>query len=166
MDTGASVSIISTKIYNSIPKNLRPPIEKSSTELKLEVANNGLLSVLGTAAIEFKIKNDVYKWDMFIAPIKDDGLLGLDFLQNHNYSLSAKNGLRLKNRKCATILKKSQVTVNRVLCRDNVVIPAQCEMIVAGYCRQNDTSGNYGIISPKEIGSDENSLLVGHTCKH
>ena len=73
------MTIISSNVYNKIPLEQRPLLKKVPSTVKLEVANDGLLSVLGEMSLEFKIQKDVFKWDVFVAPIREDGLLGLDF---------------------------------------------------------------------------------------
>ena len=50
-------------------------------------------------SLEFKIQKDIFKWDVFVAPIREDGLMGLDFLQAHNYVLGAEFGLKLNKKK-------------------------------------------------------------------
>ncbi len=47
LDTGAAVTILSSNVYNKIPPGQRPELMKVSPSLKLEVANDELLSVLG-----------------------------------------------------------------------------------------------------------------------
>ncbi len=81
--------MVSSNIYNKLPQDVRPELRKVNPSLKLEVATDELLPVLGTAMLDFKIKKDYFQWQCFIAPIRDDGLIGLDFLQAHNYVLSA-----------------------------------------------------------------------------
>ncbi len=62
--------------------------------------------MLGTVTLDFKIKKDYFQWQCFIAPIREDGLLGLDFLQAHNYVLSAESGLRLNKKNTPHIFRK------------------------------------------------------------
>ena len=81
------MTIISSNVYNKIPLNKRPPLKKVPSTVKLEDAKVGLLSVLGEVSLEFKIQKDIFKWDVFVSSIRQDGLLGLDFLQAHNYVL-------------------------------------------------------------------------------
>ncbi|MES9882782.1 MAG: hypothetical protein ABW185_18090 [Sedimenticola sp.] len=59
LDTGAAVTILSSNIYNQIPSSQRPELMKVSPSLKLEVANDELLSVMGYINLEFKIQRDI-----------------------------------------------------------------------------------------------------------
>ena len=105
-DTGACVSIISTGLYYRIPPDCRPELKAVERSLKLEVADDSLLTVEGITSLEFKVNKDIFCWDVFVAPIREDGLIGLDFLQIHDYVLGAKTGLRLNNRKYTTFIER------------------------------------------------------------
>lgn len=59
LDTGNAVTIISSIMYNKISLKVRPPLKKKSPSVKLEVANDGLLPVLGEVTLDFKIQKDV-----------------------------------------------------------------------------------------------------------
>ena len=79
LDTGACVSIISTRLYYRIPPNSRPELRAVDRSLKLEVADDNLLTVEGITSLKFKVNKDIFCWDVFVAPIREDGLIGLDF---------------------------------------------------------------------------------------
>ena len=87
LDTGACVSLISTGLYNRIPPQGRPEWQSVDKSLRLEVAD--LLSIEGVVSLEFKVNRDIFSWNMLVAPIREDELIGLDFLQFHDYVLSA-----------------------------------------------------------------------------
>ena len=57
---------------------------KTECNVTLEVANKGLVQVAGAADISFCAGSQMYTWHVLIAPIKEDGLLGMDFLFTHN----------------------------------------------------------------------------------
>ena len=164
VDTGAAVTVISSNVYNNLPSDIRPPLDETSSALKLEVANEGLLSVLGTTTLEFKIKKETFRWTVFIAPIRDDGLLGLDFLQEHNFVLSAENGLRLNGKKCPTLIQKVPYRAIRVCCKETVVVPAYSEMVLEGYPSSGKVSTKLGVVSPfPNEWDDKLGIAVGHS---
>ena len=109
-------------------------MKKGPSTVKLEVANDGLLSVLDEMFLEFKILKDIFKWDVFVAPIREDGLLGQDFLQAHNFVIGAEFDLKLNKKKYKTIIQKVPLRANRIRCKDTVVLPACSEVIVPGEC--------------------------------
>ena len=156
------MTIISSNVYNKIPLEQRPPLKKVPSTVKLEVANDGLLSVLGEMPLEFKIQKDIFKWDVFVAPIREDGLLGLDFLQAHNYNLGAEFGLKLNKKKYKTVIEKVPLRAIRIRCKETVILPAQSEVIIPGECVDNSVMPRQGMVTPIP---DKESMdyIVGHT---
>ena len=84
IDTGAEVAIMSQKLFERIPENVRPNMVKTEFNVKLEVADKGLVQVAGVADISFCAGSHMYTWHVLIAPIEEDSLLGMDFLFAHN----------------------------------------------------------------------------------
>ena len=61
--------------------------------MKLEVADRGLVDIKGIADITFNTDSHTYRWRVLVAPIEEDGLLGMDFLFAQNFELS-RNGVK------------------------------------------------------------------------
>lgn len=162
LDTGACVSLISTGLFNRIPSERRPELQPVDKSLKLEVANDNLLSIEGVASLEFKVNRDIFSWDMLVAPIREDGLIGLDFLQFHNYVLSAKAGLKLNNRKYMTVTERVPFRAVRVICKEEVRVPANSEFILAGEGNSLLLGSDLGLISPCGD-TDIEGLIIGNS---
>ena len=75
-------------------------------------------------------------------------LIGLDFLQTLEYMLGAKAGLRLDNRKYDTIIEKVPLRAVRVICQEDVIVPANSEFILEGEGNSMSLCSDYGLISP------------------
>ena len=162
IDTGACVSIISSGLYYRIPPDSRPELRPVDGSFRLEVADDNLLPVEGLATVEFKVNKDLFTWEVCVAPIREDGLIGLDFLQTHEYMLGAKAGLRLDNRKYDTIIEKVPLRAVRVICREDVIVPANSEFILEGEGNSMSLCSDYGLISPcGDI--DIDGLIVGNS---
>ena len=123
---------MSLGFYNSLAPSVRPTL-RTVKGLKFEVANDGLLDVSGIATFKFKIKKDEFKWDMYVAPIREDGLLGLDFLFKNNFSLGTNHGLRLNGKKYPTVIETAPYGIARVKSKDCVTVPSNSEIVVHGY---------------------------------
>ena len=119
LDTRACVSIISTGFYYKIPPDSRPELRAVDRSLKLEVADGSLLTVKGITSLEFMVNKNIFCWDVFVAPIREDGLIGLDFLLFHDYVLGEKTGLLLNNRKYTNFIEKVPFRAVRVMCRED-----------------------------------------------
>ena len=106
IDTGTCLSILSNELFYIIHPERRHELRPVPVSFKLEVADDNLLHVKGVTHLEFMFKNDIFSWDFCLAPIREDGLIGLNFLQANDYAMGAKSGLRLNNRKYETVVEK------------------------------------------------------------
>lgn len=161
IDTGAAVTLMSVGFYYSIPSEKRPELKKLDTNLKLEVANDGLVTVEGTATFEFKLRNTTFEWEMYVTPIREDGLLGLDFLYNHKYVCGVDQGLRLNGKKYPTFIQMAPFGVSRVSCKTETVIPANSEYVINGETDNFPYMASYCVVGPNQDGTSE-TLLVGN----
>ena len=131
VDTGACVTIMSVGLYNKIPEERKPLLKKVDSSLRLEVADNGLLQLEGMTTITLKIGRDSFQWDVLVAAIREDGLLGLDFLQHYDYNLNT-NGLRLQGRKYETVIENVPIRAVRVTCAEDISLPPDSECVIPG----------------------------------
>ena len=81
------------------------------------------INLEGHATVNFRRQNSKFSWDMHVADIREDGIIGLDFLIEHNYTLGAKTGLRLNRKRYPCVLEKTLYNSN-VVCLDtkNIII--------------------------------------------
>ena len=80
VDTGAVVTILSTDLFYSILEENRPSLRELADNVHLEVADAGQLKVVGVATVTMNMGSQKFDWDVYVAPIKDAVLLGMDFL--------------------------------------------------------------------------------------
>ena len=162
IDTGASVTIVSTDTFNRIPAARRPRIQKPDKMLKLEVADSGLLPVDGIVKLSFEVGGYAYIWDMYVADIPGDGLLGLDFLFHHNYTLN-KEGLLLDGHLVRCELEgESMLCAARVTLQEDVVVPATSQCVAPGEADVTAFRSQYGVIEPIP-GESKLGAMVGST---
>ena len=76
VDTGASVTIISSALFSMIPAEKRPQLKSPYERVKLETANNELIEVDGIATMDISIGEQQFQWDAFVALIKAPALRG------------------------------------------------------------------------------------------
>ena len=87
IDTGAEVTVISERIASKFKHqpeyrevvNLVGAVPGSKAEAKL--AKN----------LEFKFGSSTFYWDVYVAPIEEDAILGLDFLMYHKAKVDLAN---------------------------------------------------------------------------
>ena len=93
-DTGASKSLISSHLYNTL---FSCNILKDSQiihNIKLVDVNNKLLDIISLKNIHFNINTISFQHDFIVfQSIKDQFLLGLDFFRMHNLSIYPNKGI-------------------------------------------------------------------------
>ncbi|CAC5408305.1 unnamed protein product [Mytilus coruscus] len=76
-DTGATRTVVSTKIFRKIPLSKRPKFQKSGS---LASADGQPLKELGKAVFNLTLGELVLEKELIVAEIEDEALLGLDIL--------------------------------------------------------------------------------------
>lgn len=77
IDTGATKTIISERVYQSISPSCRPKLSKTTG---LTEASGQPLSPLGTAEFTITLHGIQFKADIIVANVEDDGMFGHDLL--------------------------------------------------------------------------------------
>ena len=148
VDTGSVVTVVSSAIYNSIPLHRRPPLQPAKEPVKLEVANKEMMDIDGTAAVKFVAGGEHFEWEMYVAPIAEEGLIGMDFLYAHDYVLSARAGMKLNGRKVATEVQNATCRALNVATRADTVVPANSQCIVYGCANVTNFHTGLGSVEP------------------
>lgn len=167
-DTGASKTIISTRVYDSMQPGDRPALEKTSrlvgaSGVSIKERGKGIFSIkLGPAELEV---------EAIVADIDDDGLLGVDILQNGKdgpSDLLMSKGVLLIDKKEVPIIQVGVKTrVRKVTAADHFIIPAQSECIIDVYLNRHEhddfSSERDFIIEPNEHFQAEYPLQMAST---
>ncbi len=78
IDTGADVTILSYRVYQEL--NWLDEIERLTADGILKGLDGGKIEVVGTATLEFYLGEICVRQQVWIAQIKEDCILGADFL--------------------------------------------------------------------------------------
>ncbi len=167
IDSGAAVTVISVTLWERIPINQRPQLIMPDETVKLEAANNELITVKGTAMFCINIGDQIFEWEAYIADIGDDGILGFDFLYFYDCNLSARRGLTIAGKEVKCNIKGIP-QINKVSLYQNVTIPAYSECIVQGKINELTSSfENMAMFEPIEFQDDDvdryDGLIFGRT---
>ena len=164
IDTGAVVCVVSSQFFRTIPESRRPLLRTPREPVKLGVANDGLLAVEGVATMKFTAGGRKFEWDMYIAPIVEDGLIGMDFLFANNYELGSRHGLRLNGRGVPTESQLVNIRAARLTLLEDTDIPPQSEQVVGGELgpQQGTIDSEYGLVEHLPYAT-LGGLLVGRT---
>ena len=127
-DTGASKTIISNRVFESLKPEDRPELEETS---KLVGASGVSIKERGKGIFCLKLGSVKMEVEAIVAEIDDDGLLGVDILQNGKNGpadlLMSKGVLMIDKKEIPIIQVGVNNRVRNVTAADHFVIPAQTE---------------------------------------
>lgn len=141
VDTGAEVTVLSEQLYNSFPVNLKPRLQKAKRGLIVAEAGREM-KTCGIIDVDFEIGEYKFSWPVYVAPIRDEILLGCDLIDEMDITVTTKRGIQIKDTwvDCEVIRiheNTGQVKVSRA-----VTVPASSEFIMTGICDTERESEN------------------------
>jgi hypothetical protein len=128
VDTGATVTLVSTRLYNKLSETVRPNLH--TVKQTIMSANGTPLSVRGKSEFNFTIDKKTYHNDAVVTYIKVDGILGLDFLKTNNCTIDMSNDVLSINGKDIRMSIEGSLGCFRVTDVDTVSIPPRSEVII------------------------------------
>ena len=153
-DTGASKTIISKRMYEAMDIADRPALTKSS---RLLGPSGAVIMELGKAKFSLTLGQIDTEVEAVVAEIDDDGLLGIDVLQNGDGGpadlLLSKGVLVVQDKEVPIIQVGLKNRLRRVTAADHFVIPPQSESVIDVYV-ERDESDDF---------SSENTCLIQAT---
>ena len=140
LDTGAEVTVLSTKVFEGISKGGRPELGKAEGTLKL--ADTGTeLTTEGMAEVKINVGNQEIHWRVYVADISDDLLLGCDFVYEMNLTIHPKKGILINDEWIKMNTKRSH-NISQLLVHETTTVPPMSEVILQGRsedCENIDT---------------------------
>jgi transposase InsO family protein len=161
VDTGASVTILNSSLYQDLPADKRPQLQPPSQYTHIEVADKGMLAIDGEAELTFTTTGETFTWKVLVAPIGDDGLLGLDFLCAHQFNLGVETGLSLCGVDVAVEWKGRTAPAGRAVLALSEMIPANSECLVYAEAKLSPSTATW-MLEPMPDRSGPEGLLIGH----
>ena len=89
VDSAAQITIISTDLYHSLPN---PPEVLHTVFLRGISNTQGRVKAHKLKDLNITIGNQIFPWTVYVAPITDQFLLGLDFLLHKSCQIDMKSG--------------------------------------------------------------------------
>ena len=131
-DTGASRTIISTRVYNKISEASRPELDHSAC---IVGAGGALIKGVGKAVFNISLGPLELQQEVFVADIEDEALLGYDILRGSNRGpadiLLSKNRIELGGVDIPTFQIGCGKRTRRVVVADDIRLPGQAEAVVS-----------------------------------
>ena len=91
VDCGATLTILSTSLYNSIKSSLGGDNALARVKKEIVSATNESIRVTGKTELSLQIGQKMYKQVLAIAEVRMDGVIGLDFTNKYKCTLDAVN---------------------------------------------------------------------------
>lgn len=117
----------------------------------------------GIATVDVQIGDHNFKWDMYVAPIGDNVLLGCDIVDEMNITINSKKGIQIDgNWINCDVERRTDDKIARVQLAENVTVPANSEIILPGktiYPENIDT--RYSMLQP--IVEDNRKIIVAQS---
>ncbi|KAK3086715.1 hypothetical protein FSP39_022396 [Pinctada imbricata] len=143
VDTGATVSLIAPRHVGDVPLE--------SLNADILIADGSALSVLGTTILPIKIGSFSMTHKFIVADIGIDGILGLDFMKNHDCSVDIAHKTLGLNGQSIDLFMEGNVGCYRVYLDESLHVPARSEVLAL--CSVHDKSGE--VVSNLGVGMVE-----------
>lgn len=90
LDNGAEVTVLESHLYFGLSEDKRPKFLKKASR-NLVVAEAGKkMHTHGVATMDVQIGGKIFPWEMYVAPIGDDILLGCDIVDEVDITINSK----------------------------------------------------------------------------
>jgi len=162
LDTGAEVTVIGSHLYFGLSEEQRPKLKKAVRNLVVAEAGKKM-DTDGITTVDVQIGDHNFKWDMYVAPIGDNVLLGCDIVDEMNITINSKKGIQIDgNWINCDVERRTDDKIARVQLAENVTVPANSEIILPGkkiYPGNIDTI--YSMLQP--IVEDNRKIIVAQS---
>ena len=159
VDTGATLTIISTHLWDTIKQCSSPLLETFDTQVF--TASGEPVNLKGKTTVFIDIGGMHYTCQVVVADIDLELILGLDFLKNHECQIDAvQNVLSIHGKSCE-LTCNGKIGCYLISVSEKVNIPSMTEMIIEGKLEDGQMLGHeLCIIEPKDQSFGNNEMLV------
>ena len=156
LDTGAQRSFISQHFFD---RHLSHHIEKKKNFIRMYGVGGNELATTGEVQIDVQIGEEIIRQNFILADIKEQGILGFDFCQNHQAEWRWKEKeITLNTSHYNRLITDSKIS--RISLRDNVDIPARSEIIVSGILSHASEVHTTGMVEAQQSFSERYNVGV------
>ena len=166
VDTGATCTIVSDRIFEKIPAEIRPVLHKPKLEHVLSSADGKAMQFWGKAEVKLELGLLQLNHRVSVASIEDEVLLGADVLMQTGIPadiLLSEGVMHLGGIAIPLKQVSSQSAVCKVTSVDDYVIPGMSEAILDVFVERNDDEHGPMLLEPYQTDERQLELLVGPT---
>lgn len=158
IDTDAEVTVIGQSLFKKILEGNRPKLQESRR--CLVVAKEGKrLNTQRVIEANLTIGKLAVKWEVYVAPIRDEVLLGCDMNDENNIRINTKRSIQVEGTRfgCEVVRKSDKIA--RVFDKESITVPANSEIIIEGTGKQAEyIDTRYASLEP--FYDDSSHMLV------
>ena len=158
VDTGSSKTILSQKQYMRLRESVDP---LESTDTTLVSASGEPIRVRGTTSTTIRIGTHTIFTEIIVADIEQQGILGLDVMEELDCSIQIKAGTMTIKHDKITMQRGQEDKCCRVRVAQTVRIPAHSEKKFYVFADSKEQKG-IRMIEPARSFIERNGLLVSH----
>ena len=160
VDTGSCCTILSKAMLERWPPETRPSL--MPVNLHLVTATGESSPFLGKAEVEIMLGSQRLSHNVLFADVKNDGIIGMDFLTKHRCDMFlSRNHLLLNGEKIACFRSVDALpTCSRIAILETVEVPPECEILVLGKPLDAVDSNGTGVLEATESFIDRSGLLI------
>ncbi|XP_071141135.1 uncharacterized protein [Mytilus edulis] len=126
IDTGATVSLISKKMFDSMKSQVLSPMDR-----EILTANGSPLILFGKTIIDIDLNGHVCSNIAVVADLNVDGILGIDFQRSHNCVINITKGSIWVNGRENRLHFEGQIGCYRVDVATTIKLPPTSEVMVS-----------------------------------
>ncbi|CAG2193408.1 unnamed protein product [Mytilus edulis] len=158
IDTGATVSLISKKMFDSMKSQVLSPMDR-----EILTANGSPLILFGKLLIDIDLNGHVCSNIAVVADLNVDGILGIDFQRSHNCVINITKGSIWVNGRENRLHFEGQIGCYRVDVATTIKLPPTSEVMVSRNIKKP-------VIPKPEVGiiiinkDQEKSKLICYQC--
>ena len=146
LDTGAQRSFISHTFYE---QKLAKLVPKQQNYIRMYGAGGNELTTTGEILLDIQVGDEIIRQKFIIADIKEEGILGFDFCQNHQAEWRWKDKqLTLNTHNNSRLVTQHKVV--RVILKTDTEVPPKCEIITSGLLEHSEDVTSIGMIEQQE----------------
>ena len=152
------ISILSVDFFENLCENVKPPLV--NVKIAMVTATGEVSPYHGKGNFSVTLNGKDFIHEMWVAPIKGDGILGMDFLMKHKCDVMlSQQMIKFGNNSIPCYQSSVEASCCRVIVAETTNIPANSESILQG--KVMDVEANYSprLIDQSEIFSDRDKLM-------
>ena len=164
VDSGASVTVVSSKFIESLPEIVEIRAPSLGAPVQLETAvDHERINVVGVTTLTMTFGEREYQWEAYVAPIREPGLLGYDFLHHFDCIVDARRGLQIGGVHVPCEVRGLGSPAVRIVLKDVTNVPANSEMILKGCIEGGTVSSEFGLLEPVVPKDGLEGIMVART---